>query len=619
MGEHTMNKILIFSIGLFLFFIQNVSAVDISSCQTLSTADTTYTLTTNVTSDGTCFNVTATNITIDGNYYSINHTNQTTAGYGIVLNGSWTLTSAAPNITIKNFREITNGNRSMVTAGIALYNTSNSTIFNNTFSTGPSSISGTDNFGVLLTNSNFTIIEGNRLNVTPQFFDNQRVSHMAFTRVSTISWFNVIKNNTITTGGDSSSQVGIDVSGGQHNFTIENNTIYTNDQGIALASPSSAPSRNHTIIHNTIILGTGTNVDGIFARTESTLNFFNISNNNITVPGTGTGILLSRSASNNTISKNIITVSNSRGAGLRLETISGGTPQNNTVYDNIINISRPDTWINFTGVPGSNYYNISLTPTTNFFGGPNIGGNFYANSTRQGFSETCTDNEFNGICDTTLVNTYSNNTDYLPLALIPTATVPVIVFKEGVYEIRHNGTLIGRINTNEITSSITSGWHHVVLVYDKDGGSNNLKLYIDNVLVANSTITGSIITNDKKVVVGKNFTNSTIDEVKIWRRALNASEISFLYDSSTRKITTSNEKHGIISEENVTIVLAAPGSSYFDNIKIKTGGKKLWMIVPYSKIDINNQLRIGPGEHNLIVLHNGTNSTTGKPIIRITE
>ncbi|MCK5062575.1 MAG: hypothetical protein KAR23_01480, partial [Candidatus Aenigmarchaeota archaeon] len=58
----------------------------VTSCDTLSDADTTYTLLGNVSSDGTCFSIGANNITIDCNGYTINYS-QTSAGYGVYISG----------------------------------------------------------------------------------------------------------------------------------------------------------------------------------------------------------------------------------------------------------------------------------------------------------------------------------------------------------------------------------------------------------------------------------------------------------------------------------------------------------------------------------------------------
>ena len=60
-------------IGYLLYSAFFVSAGDVSSCQTLSTANTVYTLTQNVSSNGTCFTITANNVTLDGQGYQVTY------------------------------------------------------------------------------------------------------------------------------------------------------------------------------------------------------------------------------------------------------------------------------------------------------------------------------------------------------------------------------------------------------------------------------------------------------------------------------------------------------------------------------------------------------------------
>ena len=59
-------------------------------------------------------------------------------------------------------------------------------------------------------------------------------------------------------------------------------------------------------------------------------------------------------------------------------------------------------------------WNSSLFPGPNIIGGPFIGGNFWANPSGTGFSETCVDSDENGICDQQYM-VAENNFDYYPL------------------------------------------------------------------------------------------------------------------------------------------------------------------------------------------------------------
>jgi len=68
-----------------------------------------------------------------------------------------------------------------------------------------------------------------------------------------------------------------------------------------------------------------------------------------------------------------------------------------------------------------NRWNIPKTESTNIIGGPYLGGNIWANPNGTGYSQTCADNNGDGICDSSY-RLDSNNTDYLPLAYKPAIT-----------------------------------------------------------------------------------------------------------------------------------------------------------------------------------------------------
>lgn len=82
------------------------------------------------------------------------------------------------------------------------------------------------------------------------------------------------------------------------------------------------------------------------------------------------------------------------------------------------------------------------------------------------------------------------------------------------------------------SSITTSGWHHVVAVYD----GTSTRLYVDGALVDGpDTVTGTIGATGS-VGIGANYSggqywNGSIDETGIWGRALSATEITTLYNS----------------------------------------------------------------------------------------
>ncbi|MDP3014810.1 MAG: LamG domain-containing protein [bacterium] len=77
-------------------------------------------------------------------------------------------------------------------------------------------------------------------------------------------------------------------------------------------------------------------------------------------------------------------------------------------------------------------------------------------------------------------------------------------------------------------------WHHWVGTYD--GSTNARKLYRDGILVANDTATedylgsGTLFIGQR--VGGAYYFNGSIDEVRIYNRALSAAEISAIYNAT---------------------------------------------------------------------------------------
>lgn len=75
-------------------------SANLTSCGTLSTADTTYVLQNNVTANGTCFTVTANNVVLDLNGYTVTYDNASpisvsNGSFESSLAGSWDVTGAA--------------------------------------------------------------------------------------------------------------------------------------------------------------------------------------------------------------------------------------------------------------------------------------------------------------------------------------------------------------------------------------------------------------------------------------------------------------------------------------------------------------------------------------------
>ena len=90
-----------------------------------------------------------------------------------------------------------------------------------------------------------------------------------------------------------------------------------------------------------------------------------------------------------------------------------------------------------------------------------------------------------------------------------------------------------------------TNWHMLTVTFDEDGGSNNLKIYIDGSSVAtrSGTTSGSASNpayypNIGRMVSATEYFAGLIDEYSIWSRVLTTSEITALYNSGNGAVTT---------------------------------------------------------------------------------
>jgi len=133
---------------------------------------------------------------------------------------------------------------------------------------------------------------------------------------------------------------------------------------------------------------------------------------------------------------------------------------NNTVYNNYFNNTNN---LYFNSPIYSNILNISKQSGTNIIDGFFLGGNFWANPSGTGLSQTCMDINIDGICDTNYTLN-SLNIDYLPLAT-PDTTNPTIVISSPA-----NNTIlnISSINILGISSDTRSGIQKVEVQVDEE-------------------------------------------------------------------------------------------------------------------------------------------------------
>ncbi|MFC1678464.1 hypothetical protein ACFLZ9_01860, partial [Patescibacteria group bacterium] len=156
-------------------------------------------------------------------------------------------------------------------------------------------------------------------------------------------------------------------------------------------------------------------------------------------------------------------------------------------------------------------------------------------------------------------------------------TPPAIIGKVGAYEVTLDSSsgLHGMINGTEyVSSSIDSGWHHVVLTYDRNaGGTTEMKLYVDGVLVATGDYSGVINTNANKLYIGSS-TEGVIDEVRVSDIAKSQEWVKTEYNnqSSVNNFLTINSQETVTSYFESTLVITIP-----DNHPNYTGYK--WQVM----------------------------------------
>ncbi len=211
------------------------------------------------------------------------------------------------------------------------------------------------------------------------------------------------------TGSGSDPRQGV-LMNGRKNITIKNLKIKNFSTGIFVVALA--------IDNNTVVYSSDNTLIGNDLSDNEYGIFFSYSSGNTVIDNTinsnGWGIVLASSGGNtlkgNTITSNIY-------EGLVIQRVSG-----NLIYNNKFN---NDLNIRFYGTDTTNQWSATKASGTNIIGGSWEGGNFWGNPSGTGFSETCTDADQDGICDSSYT-LYFGNVDNLPLTNVPppTTTAP---------------------------------------------------------------------------------------------------------------------------------------------------------------------------------------------------
>ncbi|MDQ1252357.1 MAG: hypothetical protein QG646_1478 [Euryarchaeota archaeon] len=213
---------------------------------------------------------------------------------------------------------------------------------------------------------------------------------------------------------------------GVNDCHITNNNLSNNGCGIDLYMFSSG----NTLVYNQISDSvTGISLGDSLLNSLSNNSFLNCSNaislfdscnntlkNNL-ISNNIEGISLIGESNSNTITGNII--NSNKGTGLHLYDTYG-----NLIYNNYFNNTENAALDEFEPVLSTNIWNISKTASTNIVRGPYIGGNFWANPDRTGYSQTSSDSNKDGISDLSY-NFIEDEFDYLPLVSLYNPEKPV--------------------------------------------------------------------------------------------------------------------------------------------------------------------------------------------------
>jgi len=229
-----------------------------TECGELNVTNNIYTLTQNVSSTTTCFNITADNITLNGNGYTINFSSGGTMGYGVYAN-------AVTNFTLKN-----------------------------TFVVIGSYASISDRYGVFMSSANYTTIFNNTLSSAGGYYGDDPLSFRGTCND------NLVENNSVYYP----SGVGIYFHGGGSRNTIINNTVW----GFGGGAISDYSGISYSTIKKNFVNDSRTDGNGI--QTAGT--YDNITDNIVIVSGsTGHGIRVGVCATSITnVVNNSVTVTN---------------------------------------------------------------------------------------------------------------------------------------------------------------------------------------------------------------------------------------------------------------------------------------------------------------------
>ena len=429
--------------------------------------------------------VNSSNITVE----SINVSN---TRYGITL---WNTNNCMINNTILDNSDY----------GIYLVSSSNNTLIDNTVSN--------NDYGIYLVSSNNNTLNNNTASNTVMGMwlssssNNTLNNNTASNNSIRGMWLDSSSNNTLNNNTASNNSIrGMRLDSSSNN-TLNNNTA----DGIYLVSSSNNTLSNNFVSNNSEGIGLDSSsynnlMDNNVTNNSNGIGLHSISdNNNLTnnnISNNYRGIFFTGASSNGIIDNHIF----SNNYGIYLDEW-GTESSENTIKGNIIELNNNggivlywgnneidnnffNNYVN-TNLMFQNLWNITKTLGVNIVGGPYLGGNFWANPSGTGFSQTCADTNKDWICDSTY--SFSGNIDYWPLA----ATSSGYGYISGA--ILNNSTGIpGAVviaDTGVSTIADGTGFYSLLL----EAGTYTLNATSDPVYYSNSSVVVNVVSGSTVV------------------------------------------------------------------------------------------------------------------------
>jgi len=564
--------------AMFIVMASGAGAVTpINDCTTISSPGS-YALTRNIGNSATsvfCISITSSDVVLDGAGYTIDGTDAPSTNYGVyVYNPASVLTNVnLQNLILKKWKVginysnaqngILSGNNVSGNSGggISLSSSSNNMLSGN-------NVSNNLNTGISLSSSNGNTLSGNIATSNSYYgiyLSSSNNNMLSGNNASLNLYTNGIylsssSNNTLKSNNFSNNWYGITLTSSSNNNTLSGNNVSSNSYSISLTSSSNNTLNGNYASNNAYgisLTSSGNNtLSGNNASNNAYRGIYLYSSSNNTLSGNnasnnGDGIYLFSSSNNNTLSGNIVS-KNQNGIYLYIS-------NNNTIHNNFFNNT-----INFAGsYTGVNIWNIAKTPGTNIVGGPYLGGNVWAYPSGTGYSQTCIDDNSDGICDSSRTLDASN-IDYLPLvyrpAITPTPTLSVSA----------NPTSVTAVTATNVVFIVTSSGSAVsgatVTLSGVATGSGTTDAIGHATISVTATGAGLITAIASKSGYTSGSTTVTASAPVITILTISASPTSVTAGTATNVVFTVTSSGSAVSGATVTLSGVATGSGTTDSL-----------------------------------------------------